>query len=224
MANYHISVNQFAAFAKATPKGKKRIISNQIKVDLVLVSWYRTAKAFMRKYFQNFNSTAPLKECIEKLNAKEVKTKHDAIDKRVSIEAIEKLLHIVFPRPLYNSHYEFLKAEKTPVNINDVDISITPEAIFKTKINGIVVYGGIKLHFGKSRPFDYTQCRYISILLQDYIKNNILKPGEKVEPKLCLCVDIFSERVVSSEGKSSTEVAKIKELCNEIKEIWRSAV
>jgi hypothetical protein len=223
MSKYHISVNQFAEFSKATEKGKKRIISNQIKVDRLLVSWYRTAKAYMRKYFTDFNNTAPLKEGIEKLNEKKAETKHQIIDKRVSIEAIEKLMHIAFPKVLYSNSHEIIKPEKKPISVNDVDISITPEAIFKTIVNGIVVYGGIKLHFGKSHPFDNTQCRYVAILLHNYIKENIAKPGEIVDFKLCLCIDLFSQRVVTPEGLSPIEITQIKKVCNEIKEVWAKA-
>ncbi len=224
MTNYHISVNQFAAFSKATAKAKKRIISNQIKVDLVLVSWYQTARASIRKYFHNFNDISPLKECIDKLRAKKAETKHAKIDQRVSIEAIENIMLVAFPNILYGKSYEFITPEKKPVNVDDVNISISPEAIFKIIVNGKASYGGIKLHFGKSKPFDYTQCRYISILLQNYIKDNIVKHNEKVDPKLCLCIDIFSQRVVNGDGQSSSEIKRIKNICEEIKAIWATAV
>ena len=47
MPDYHISVNQFAEFSKATPASKARIIKQQIEVNKFLIPWYQMAKAKM---------------------------------------------------------------------------------------------------------------------------------------------------------------------------------
>jgi hypothetical protein len=52
------------------------------------------------------------------------------------------------------------------------------------------------------------------------MKTNVAKPSEIVDPKLCLCIDIFGERIVHASKEYIAELEEIRQFCEEIKEIW----
>lgn len=217
-----ISLNHLAEFSKATPNGKKRILNQQITPNKFLVPWYQSAKGSIKRYLRNIDDISPLVEGIDKLEKKSTNTQRQIIDRKVSIEALNKLKYMSLPKMLRTINYELIKVEDNNLALYGIEIKIAPDLIIKGSIGGTVVYGAIKLHLCKSKPFDLSQSKYISTLLYKYLMNKVVKKGEKVIPELCFCLDVFAERVVGSSVDISKEMADIKDLCSEINKIWDS--
>ncbi len=214
-----ISLNQLAEFSKATPKGKKRILDQQITPNKLLIPWYQSAKGSIKEYFKDVNDKTPLLNGINKLESKITNSKRQVIDKKVSIEALNKLKYLSLPKMLGTINYQLIKIDQKSLSIYGVEIKIAPDIIIKGRIGDVNVYGAIKLHLCKSKPFDVNQSKYVSTLLYKYLMNEVVKEGEKVIPELCFCLDIFSERIVGAPVDTRKEIADIKLLCLEINKI-----
>lgn len=220
---HHITLNQFAEYSAArTDKAKNRIIKQQENPDKLRIIWYQLAKGAIKKHLRNVKDKTPLYRAIEKLLARETKDKHKLNDKKVSIEALERMVELNIARYFKDYKYEVIKTNPQPVNIDGVSIRISPEVIVKIIIDGKTVFGGVKIHISKRKPFAYRQCQYSSVLLSKCITDNFAKDGETVLPELCLTVDVFSNRVVPAKVDFSLEISHIQFICNDIKARWPS--
>ncbi len=220
MANAYISINQLAEFSAGTNSTKNRIIKQQMTPNRLLIPWYQSAKGSIKKYLKNVNDLTPLEEGLEKLRSKMPHTNRAKTDREVSIVAIEKLMQLNIQKLLKDIPYEIIKPEEKKINIRGVDISTSPEIIIKAQINGKTIYGGIKIHICKTKPFDNHQCQLVSAVLYEYIRKKICKKGEEAIPNLCLCIDIFGGRIVGTEKNNTPQLREINEICDEIQSIW----
>ena len=220
MNNYKISINQLAEFSKATEASQKRIIKQQISPGKFLIPWYQQAKGIIKRYLINVNDSTILVKGIQLLDAKKTESKRQIIDKSVSIEAIKLLSKIRFPNYFYNFSFEIIKPESKSYELNNVSILVAPDLIFKTTINNKTIYGAIKIHICKSKPFDSKQSTYVSTILYKYLKKHIASTNDYVYKDLCICLDVFGERVTTAPLKNNLELIEIKKLCENIKTMW----
>jgi len=218
----HISINQFAEFSSATTASKARIIKQQKKVNKLLIPWYQSAKGSIKRYLTDVNDFTPIEQGVEKLKDKIVNSKRQGIDKTVSIEALQKMIEINLPRILGSIPYQVIKPEIKFVVVNGVKIMVSPELVIKAEIGGRTVYGGVKIHLSKTKPFDVEQCNFVAILMYYYL-SEFAGENERVAPQFCLCVDLFSNRVVSAKENHINESREINKICNEIAQMWISA-
>jgi len=220
MPQYHISVNQFAEFSKATPARKATIVKQQIEVNKFLIPWYQLAKGRIKKYFYNTKDIEPILSGIETLKTKQITKKRQILDRKVSIEALERVVKLQIPDLLKSIHYNIVKSEEKSIYVEDVLINISPEIIIRAELNGKVCYGGLKIHVAKGKLFDQVQSSYVSLLLKKYIEKHVAGEDEMVIPELCFCLDVFSDRLTPAPFEQSMYNEDIKAFCNELKRIW----
>jgi hypothetical protein len=220
MSKYYISVNQFAEFSSATASSKKRILKQQQVPNKLLIPWYQRAKGAIKKYFSNVKDYAPIDSAIKTLLEKIPISDRQRIDRTVSLEALEVIKRIKLPNLLSHIEYEIVLPEIKKTILNDVDIIVAPEILIKAKYKNEVIYGAIKIHISKGKPFNLNQCKYVSALIYRFLTKEMAKKNEKVLPELCLCLDVFSERLVPASENPLKEIAEISILCSEIKDLW----
>lgn len=220
MSKYYISINQFAEFSNANESSKKRILKQQKNPNKLLIPWYQRAKGAIRKYFVDVNDYSVIDKAIQILTEKIPSNNRQKIDRQVSIEALEELKRVKLPSILQHLDYEVITAIEKNLLINNVDIKVSPEVIIRAKYKGEVIYGAIKIHISKGKPFNLNQATYVATTMYQFLKKNVILDGEKVLPELCLCLDIFSGRLVPAPENITSEILKIKIICNEIKELW----
>lgn len=218
----HISLNQFAEFSTATKAAKARIIKQQIKADKLLIPWYQGAKGSIKKYLKDVNDFAPIETELERQKTRSIETKRQRTDREVSIQALQRLIEMNLSRLFGNINYEVVKLEVKSIVVNGVQINISPEIVIKATIDGKVMYGGVKIHICKTKPFDLQQCNYVAILLHDFLLK-ITGEDEHVLPQFCICIDVFGDRIVSAKEKHIKESREIRNICNEILEMWPKA-
>ena len=56
--------------------------------------------------------------------------------------------------------------------------------------------------------------------MYQFLNKKVAKKGEIVLPELCICLDIFSGRLVQAPDNITNAVYNIKVICNEIKKLW----
>ena len=220
MKNYYISVNQFAEFSSGTAATKKRIIKQQVNPNKFLLPWYQTARSAMKKYFKDVNNSTPLDNAIEILASRKNDSKRKQIDQRVSIEALNELKAFAFPTLLRDVEFEIIKPDIKNIVVNNVNIIVAPDVVLKAVYDGNVIYGAIKIHICKSKPFDENQSKYVAGLILKYLNNTISKADGIVLPELCLCLDIFGGRITPASVYTSKLNSEIRTICEELKFLW----
>ena len=220
MNRYEISINQFADFSKATDNAKRRIISQQLEPNPFLVPWYQKTKSSLRKSFEQKGDLAPIYEGIQFLRQKKVTSQRQVTDRRVSIEALERFIAMKMPSILSDVDYEVIKPKKRTTTISDVEVIVAPDIVINGNIKGKDVLGGVKIHISKNKPFDLHQSKIVATTIHTYLLNEVAKDGVEVMPDLCLCLDIFGERIVSADNQNKELLKEIDNLCFEIKELY----
>lgn len=226
MSTVHISLNQFVEYTHSTTAGKKRILKNQKKPDGLLIPWYQLAKASLKKYLIDVNDISPISDGLDKLNSRsQVVTNRQKTDRDVSIEVLQRFVELQLSNLLGHLKYSAVKApiNKAKITFNGVQISLSPELIFSFKSNGKNVYGCIKIHISKTKPFNLQQCQYSSWLIAHYLDKNYTDSNSIVEPMFCLTIDVFSNRIVPASRDFRANVKTLKSVCEEIRENWISA-
>jgi hypothetical protein len=220
----HISSNQFVEFdTKKTEKGKLRILSQQKIPNSLLIPWYQRAKSCLRKSLKAGGDLTPIFEGIEILQKKVPINKRQLADKEVSIFVLHQYCEMKLPRFIYDKNFEVVKLDQKVVRIKGLDISPSPELVFKfSGSNGKTTYGAIKVHISKRKPFSLQSAELSSILLYNYLKD-VLDQDSIVDPSFCFTIDIFGDRIVSAPLNVNESNRKVYEICEEIVQLWEVA-
>ncbi|WP_283636404.1 hypothetical protein [Aquaticitalea lipolytica] len=222
--NIKLSVNQFADFSKASEASKRRIIRQQKEPNKFLVAWYQLPKAKIRKSIENNCDLEPILKGIEELKLRIPNKPRQVLDRIVSLEALNRYVSIKLPDLLKSVPYEIIKnVESKSIFINDVEIIISPDVIFRIKVNGNTYLGAVKVHISKNNVFDNIQSRYISSLINKYLKEVVAEADEVVLDELCLSIDVFGEKVISVPKNLPKSLTEIEVICEEVKSIWNAA-
>lgn len=218
--NYTISLNQMVEFTRASAAKKIAITKQQIKANPFLLPWYQLAKHRIKKYFHDTTEPGPILEAIEILKARKPSSVRGETDRKVSMEALTRMIHLSIPRYLKGLDYQVIKSPEKSVQVGEVKVNVNPDVIIRTKINGKTVYGGMKIHLCKHKPFELGQCYYSASLIHKFLAEKVAKPDEIVSPELCFCLDVFGGRLVSSPLDYATHFEELKEHCVRFCEIW----
>ncbi len=223
-SDYVLSINQLAAFSKATEAGKRRIIKQQKQPNKFLVAWYQLPKARIKKTIANNCDLDPIFKGIEELRLRKPEKPRQILDRQVSIEALKRFVNIKLPKLLEDMPHDIIK--KVPsksIIIGGVEIIISPDVIYKLKLNDKVYIGAVKVHISKNNIFDNQQSRYISSLLYKYLKEVVALEGEEVLEELCLSIDVFGEKAIPTPYNLPKVLTDIEGICEEVKSIWNVA-
>ena len=222
--NKRISINQFAEYsAKKRESSKLKIIRQQKSPDQNLFFWYQRAKSSIRKCLRDGGNLIPIYNGIEMLVDSTPTSKPQIDNKKVSILALEQFVAIKLPNCILENKFEILKFKKKSVEISGLEISLSPEFIFRmTESNGETVVGAIKIHICKSKPFSLQTAELSSTVLYEFLRV-AASPEDKVDPKYCFTIDIFGGRVVPVPESSVNYHDMIIKLCEEIVNYWNVA-
>lgn len=223
MKNYYISINQLAEFESSSSNKKNRIIKQQKVPNKLLVPWYQLPKARIRKSIEQNGNMEYILEAINILNERECTTPRSKTDKKVSLEALEKYINTKLPRIIEHTKFEVIKTNIKKININEVDIIISPEVIVKGKLNGSEIIVAVKIHISKNNPFDLQKSKIVASAVYEYLNNQFSSDKVIIRPEYCFCYDVFSRRFVKATSSNSIMRKKIEEMCLEIKTLWNEA-
>ncbi len=223
MKDYTISINHLAEFRNSTTNARKRIVAQQLKPDKFRVPWYQLTKSKLKKCLELKGDLQPVLDGIAELTTRKTETARQLTDKKVSIEALNRFIQMKLPTVFKDFDYLVIIPKQKSIIINGVKIIISPDLVIKGKVKGKVFYGAIKIHISKSKPFDFQQSKIVSRLVYEYLNNEIIEDDSMVLPEMCLCFDIFGERIVSADLSDSDCFDEILDMCSEVKSIWNAA-
>lgn len=223
MGKYKISLNQLAEYSGASDATKRRIIRQQINPDPFRVPWYQRTKAGIKRCIALKGDLSPVLEAIRIIESQPATTRWQVNNRNVSLEALKRFIKIKMPVLLRNLDFQVIRPENRSILLSEVDVIVAPEIVLKGKQNGKTVYGGVKLHISKNKPFDLRKSQYVASVIYKYLKDVVAGSKDVVLPELCLCLDVFNERLVPATGNVEEDLQQLRELCNEIKTLWDRA-
>lgn len=223
MKECKISINQFANFSKSTEKGKKRIIAQQLSPDRFRIAWYQLTKAKVKKSIEDKGDLQPIFDGINILKNRIPISDHQKWDRQVSLEALERFVELQIPHYFKQLDFEVIKPKEKTLQFEDVNFIISPDLVVNGNYKGKTIYGGVKIHISKGKPFDLQQSKLVSHLIYEYLKNEVAEHPSQVLPEFCLSIDIFGNRIVSADETDNTIKEEIKALCSELKELFEAA-
>jgi hypothetical protein len=133
-----ISVNQLVEFGNTKSEATKlRIIRQQKVPDPFLIPWYQRAKSSIKDSLKSRGDLSPIYKGIEILMNKVPMNKRQLDDKKASISALEQFISMKLPYFISEEKIEILKLDRKSIEIRGLDISLSPEFVFKVvKANG----------------------------------------------------------------------------------------
>jgi len=218
-----LSVSKMAEYQTAGPNRRRRIILDAKDPQPYIVGIYEYAKDAITEYLAGDELDAEgLLKAIDEIAHREPQRPSDAKSIKLCCEALERFVSLF-------KHGEDLAALKRSKGaqaspklvISEVEISIQPDVILKGAVNVTKTIGAIKLVFGKSEPLTPEHGESIALMLQEHITKH-LSAGMKVDPRICMVLDVFSGRVFYPPKAVKRRMANILASCEEIKAQWRS--
>lgn len=221
---YKISINPLVTFSKGTDSKKRRIIRDQKNPSVIRVGWYQTTRACIKKSIsQNGNNNEIIKG-LERLKDKVVEKPRQIQNKDVSIQAMKKYLNIELPEILKNHNLNIIKKRETKSTwINGVEIVVSPDVVFTIDYGGESYIGGVKIHLSKGDIFDLNESKMVATILNKHISEIAKKYNAIPLPEICLSIDVFGQRIISSSKKPERILKEVGNICNEVKQIWNVA-
>lgn len=219
-----LSVNQLADFMNASDAKKRSIINQQKTPNEFKISYYQLAKARIKKSMALSGDLDPILNGIEQLKGKKPEKKRQISDRVVSIEALQRFVNLKIPGLLKKYNYQVIKDIKIKSTFfNGVEIVVSPDLIIEIDIEGQKYYGGFKIHISKGNAFDAKQQSYVATAIHKYLSEIFEESGGNVLAELCLSIDVFGDRIVSSPEDITQKVKDIEITCEEVKKIWNAA-
>lgn len=175
----------------------------------------------MKKFIINNADYETIDDAILTLKNRKGLNQRQAIDRQVSLEALERFVKLKIPNVLQEKDIEFYKFKNKSIIYQNIEITVSPDVIFSIKRDGVKHYGAIKLRVSKSKPFDNDQQNLIASTLYEYLKYNITDTNCIIEPDLCLSLDVFGNGYKALNANSNDTLLNYKSYFEEIKNIWK---
>ncbi|MBE7443536.1 MAG: hypothetical protein HS119_13900 [Flavobacteriales bacterium] len=218
---YRILVNDFPKFDLGTNGNKNSIIGKYMRPSEGGYPWYSECyKGFIKHMISNKIEDVLLSQ-IKIKNSKPV-DRNGPTNKRLSLDLIEKYLKINLP-------LGFLKFDKNQIKpklgyfvYEGIEIKVNPELIFEgMDKNGNKTIGAVKFNMNKTKPHLSKQGRLIvATLLRNYLEFHYLPKGYIVDPKLCICVDVYGSNYEIAPSGSDVPFKAMQRIATEIKILW----
>jgi hypothetical protein len=224
MREINISINQLADFSKSSDAKKRNIVKQQKNPNTFKIAYYQLAKARIKKAMSNKGDIEPILKGIDELKNRTLTKKRQINDRVVSLDAMQRFISLQIPDLLKDLEYKVIKnTNSKSININGVEVIVSPDIIIQAEIDGKQYLGGIKIHIAKENKFDREQQSYVASTIQKYLENVVAKNDEVIMPELCLSIDIFGEGIVSAPKNIDSKIKDLEIICDEIKKMWFAA-
>ncbi|MCO7184148.1 hypothetical protein NH341_01815 [Tenacibaculum sp. XPcli2-G] len=221
---YKISINPLIDFSKGTEAKKRRVIRDQKNPSVIKVGWYQTPRACIKKSISQNGNNEEIIKGLARLKDKVVEKPRQIQNKDVSMEAMRRYLNIELPEILKNHNLNIIKKRSVKSTwINDVEIIVSPDVVFTLDYDGVKYIGGVKVHLSKGNIFDLNESKMVATILNKHISEIAPKYNAIPLPEICLSIDVFGQRIVSSAKKPEKILKEVEKICFEIKQVWNVA-
>jgi len=220
-AEPRISVNKLGEYMVATPRRRRRIISDQKRPSPFIVPRYTEATEAIVDYLvSSAVDDEVLVEKADTLLSTAGETEWQEQTNQLCAEAISCFLDIVDDLPL--DDIEIRRGDPNPeqLEIGGVMVSVRPEMVLcRTDRTGSSTVGALKLSFSKTFPLDDISGDYVATIIQRYVTEKIAD-GRTVDRSICLVVDVFTGKVYEAPRAYKRRWADLEAAGEEIARAW----
>lgn len=220
MKDIEISINPLAEFLEAKDSRKKEIIEEQLNPNPVRIPYYAQARPCIIKSIFNNGDPIYINDVIPKINEKVADKAWKKSNKKLSIQALEWCRNIPLPDAMKNYPMEHIRTNVKFFPLYGVNIKVSPSGIFRIIIDGQKYIGAFQIHLSKGKIFSIKQSALVAQMLNLFLNNFVAEEDDIVDPQLCICIDPFSETVVTASAKMKYSIGEVKKACQEICIIW----
>lgn len=213
------SLFSIAEFLETSEARKRAIIREQMNFNFNGPFHYRSLKATMKRYILSGGNKTVLNTGIQNLKNKTPDTEWKKRDQEYSLAAAELFKNMPLPPFLEDYELETVKCDVNSFTLNDVEIIISPDLIFRIKYEGKKYLGAFKFHVAKGLKYSNRQSALVAQLVNQFLSNHVEKEDEKVIPRLCVCIDPFAQTVINASHKMKLDMNQLKLICEEIHQI-----
>lgn len=216
MKELEFSLISLAKFLSGTPSEKNTIVQEQLNFDFDRPFPYQAAKWPITNYLFGQGNQSILDNGIDYIKNKKPDTDWKRRDNKYSIEALELFANM--PLPIFVTGYklEKIQTDAKVLPIHNINIKISPTAIFRIEHEGQKYIGAFKLHIAKTDPFNNQQSALVAQLLNQFLSNFVVQEDEIVDPRLCICVDPFAQTIINASHKMKLDMKQLRSICDEI--------
>ena len=219
MKDLDFALISLAKFLNGTPSEKRTIIQEQLNFDPDRPFPYQAAKWAIIKYILAGGNQSIIDNGIKRIKDKTPDTDWKKRDHKYSIESLELFKKMPLPPFVKNFPMENILTDAQFLPIHNINIKISPNAIFRIEHEGQKYIGAFKLHIAKTDPFNNQQSALVAQLLNQFLSNFVVKEDEIVDPRLCICVDPFAQTIINASHKMALDMKQLKVICDEIHQI-----
>lgn len=216
-----ISAAKLGEYLAAPANRRERILHDQKYQPAFLVSRYTDASNLIRAALLSEDDVpARLHDRVALLVGRPSSTKFRDDSNSCCIRAVRRFARR-YPELGLQGLTPTMTWEQTfPLVIEDVTITVTPTVLLKkAKRDGSVECGALLLIYRKDTALD----PHAGEAVAEMLRRALVTAGhENVSPKLCIVVDVFSDRVVHAPARNVRLTDEIRSACREIAVRWPS--
>ena len=226
-----VSVTKLMEFMTALPSRRAEIVDNQKNpsANKPKITWCARARKAIIEFFAGGcsdesildNEIERLQAMIESLDEKDLKKLESKTNKiQIDIDAINsfKGLH----KKIGLKEVLFTRSSSKPKHLDysGVHLSVRPEILVLTKNWEHI--GCLKLYFTKNARLKKDDADFLCAVLHHYA-DEYLSPHHSANPKACIAIDVFGQRIFTATETVPLHEATIKKHCKIYKELWSKA-
>lgn len=220
-----ISVNKLAEYlVAASPARRRSIIAAQKRPPDYIVPRYSDAQDAIARFLASpARDQRIITRAIERLRADRSGSPWAQQRRELCVEALVSFRKYVAELQLQGLEVELGEANQQKLVVAGVSISVRPELIVRGRDSrGRSTLGAIKLHIAKNSPLSRESAAYVGATMSRFLERT--SQGEaRVEPKACLVLDVFGQRLFSAPRASVRRMSEIEIACQDIARLWMAA-
>ncbi len=136
-----------------------------------------------------------------------------------NIEALENFLDMLDQLDFAGAVPELGEAFPPRLPCHNVQISVRPEILLKTKGKTGALIGALKIHFPKTNALNDASAGYVSAVLQDWCAVHMQHQGAPSGPH-CYVIDVGSKAVYPGVKSTTKRMSDIQAACDTISALW----
>ena len=216
-----ISVNKLAEYLEAASSRRKKIVFDAKYPQEFVTTRYKEAREHIKLYVSKTANEEEILAVIDGFNAAVADSDWQKQDNELSADVLGLMLDMDFGS-LNNFTITPFEADNDLLDIAGVDISVNPDLLIIREGVDETSVGAGKLHLSKTNQLSEESQKIVGVLLYRFAEDFIVPNIENglVNPKLCLSIDLFGQRIVCCPPSIKMRLRNIEDACQEIALWW----
>lgn len=221
--NPRLSAAKLGEYTEASPRRRERVLQDAKYPSTYVVGSYKEAAAAIRRSFLAGGDIATaLKSEAYRIAMLPGTTKNEQAAHANSARAVRILSRRISELPLRGAIATQLGARDVSLSIEGVTVSVYPQVLLmRTLTDGSVRYGALLVVMRKTEALGSRSGQAVVELMRRALEAMGLEDRGRIDPKLCIVIDVFHPGVFQGATRARKRVADDLDCsCREIAARW----